>query len=157
MKLSPNFDLLEFTKSDYAIRNSIDNTPANDTVKKLEILCVYVLESIRDKFNKPVKVNSGYRGSALNKAIGGSESSQHCKGEAADIEIMGVDNKELALWIKQNIDFDQLILEFYNPAEKDPNSGWVHVSYVSCQKNRHSILTAYKNEQGHTKYKEGII
>lgn len=157
MKLSPNFDLSEFTKSDYAIRNSIDNNPTQEGVKKLELLCIYVLETIREHFKKAIKINSGYRSSALNKGIGGSESSQHSKCEAADIEIMGVDNRELALWIKQNIDFDQLILEFYNPAEKDPNSGWVHVSYVSCQKNRHSILTAYKNEQGHTKYKEGIV
>lgn len=156
MKLSTNFDLVEFTKSDYAIRNNIDNTPSTEGVTKLSNLCSHVLEIIRSHYNKPLKINSGYRSSALNKGIGGSESSQHCKCEAADIEIMGLDNRELALWIKQNIDFDQLILEFYDPKEKDPNSGWVHVSYVSCQKNRHSILTAYKNEQGHTKYKEGI-
>lgn len=157
MKLSSNFDLIEFTKSDYAIRNNIDNTPSAEGITKLSNLCCHVLELIRSHYNKPIKINSGYRSSALNKGIGGSESSQHSKCEAADIEIMGVDNRELALWIKQNIDFDQLILEFYNPAEKDPNSGWVHVSYVSCQKNRHSILTAYKNDQGHTKYKEGIV
>jgi len=156
MKLSPNFDLNEFTKSDFAIRNNIDNTPSAEGIKKLELLCVYVLEAIRDKFQKPIKINSGYRGTALNKAIGGSESSQHCKCEAADIEIMGINNKMLAQWIMLNLDFDQLILEFYNEKEMDPNSGWVHVSYASCQKNRHSILTAYKNEQGHTKYKEGI-
>jgi hypothetical protein len=157
MNLSSNFDLIEFTKSDYAIRNNIDNIPSAEGITKLSNLCCHVLELIRSHYNKPIKINSGYRSSALNKGIGGSESSQHSKCEAADIEIMGVDNRELVLWIKQNIDFDQLILEFYNPAEKDPNSGWVHVSYVSCQKNRHSILIAYKNEQGHTKYKEGII
>lgn len=157
MKLSPNFDLSEFTKSDYAIRNSIDNTTSPEGIKKLELLCIYVLEVIREKFQKPIKINSGYRGTALNKAIGGSESSQHSKCEAADIEIMGINNRELALWIKQNIDFDQLILEFYDPKEKDPNSGWVHVSYVSRQKNRHSILTAYKDSEGKTKYKEGIV
>jgi hypothetical protein len=157
MKISPNFDLSEFTKSDYAIRNSISNTPADDIIKKLEILCVYVLESVREKFGKPVKVNSGYRGSALNKAIGGSESSQHCKGEAADIEIIGMDNRQLAKWIMFYLDFDQLILEFYDEKEKDPNSGWVHVSYVSKDKNRKSVLTAYKDIEGKTKYKEGIV
>lgn len=157
MKLSEHFNLSEFTKSDYAIRNNIGNTPSEDIVGKLKELCLKVLEPVRHLLGKPVKVNSGYRGSALNKAIGGSESSQHCKGEAADIEILGQDNRELAIWIKNNCDFDQLILEFYDPKEKDPNSGWVHVSYVSCQKNRHSILTAYKDAEGKTKYKEGII
>jgi len=157
MKLSPNFDLSEFTKSDYAIRNSINNTPTDDIVKKLELLCVFVLESVREKFGKPVKINSGYRGSALNKAIGGSESSQHCKGEAADIEIIGMDNRQLAKWIMFYLDFDQLILEFYDEKEKDPNSGWVHVSYVSKDKNRKSVLTAYKDIEGKTKYKEGIV
>lgn len=157
MKISPNFDLSEFTKSDYAIRNSISNTPADDIIKRLEILCVYILENIREKFGKPVKVNSGYRGSALNKAIGGSESSQHCKGEAADIEIIGMDNRQLAKWIMFYLDFDQLILEFYDEKEKDPNSGWVHVSYVSKDKNRKSVLTAYKDTEGKTKYKEGIV
>lgn len=157
MKLSLNFELREFTKSEYAIRNNIDNTPPKEVIDKLTLLSTNVLEKIRHLMGKPVRVNSGYRGTALNKAIGGSESSQHCKGEAADIEIIGQDNKELAIWISKNCDFDQLILEFYDPKEKDPNSGWVHVSYASNSKNRKSILTAYKNDQGHTKYKEGIV
>jgi len=156
MKLSEHFDLSEFIKSDFAIRNSIDNTPSQEIITRLQQLCCNVLESVRLHYNKPIKINSGYRGSALNKAIGGSESSQHCKGEAADIEIMGVDNRELALWIKANIDFDQLILEFYDKKEKDPNSGWVHVSYVSNSKNRKSVLTAYKDHEGKTKYLEGL-
>jgi len=157
MKLSANFDLNEFIKSDYAIRNNINNTPSAEGVVKLSNLCLNVLEIIRSYFNKPIKITSGYRCTALNRDIGGSESSQHCKCEAADIEIMGIDNRELALWIKANIDFDQLILEFYNPKEKDFNSGWVHVSYVSSSKNRKSILTVYKDSEGKTRYKEGIV
>ena len=88
-------------------------------------------------------VNSGYRSPELNEAIGGSEESQHCKGEAADIEIPGVSNKELAEWIRDNLSYDQLILEFYNGV--DPRSGWVHVSYVDDKTNRKSTLTINKN------------
>ena len=78
-------------------------------------------------------------------------------GEAADIEVIGQDNRELAKWIVKTCDFDQVILEFYNEKDKDPNSGWVHVSYVSKAKNRKSVLTAYKDAEGKTRYKEGII
>lgn len=154
MRLSEHFDLKEFTKSDYAIRNNIDNTPSEYVVQNLQTLCTKVLEPIRHLMGKPIKITSGYRCTALNRAIGGSESSQHCSGHACDFEIIGQDNEELAVWVSNNCDFDQLILEFYNHA--DPNSGWVHVSYVAPQKNRRSVLTIYKDEEGKTRYKEGI-
>ena len=107
---------------------------------------------IRDHFGVTV-INSGKRGPSLNEAVGGSSKSQHCKGEAVDIECPGTSNYAVANWIEQNLDFDQLILEFYTPGI--PDSGWVHVSYKS-EGNRKSILTAMK-ENGKTVYKPGLI
>ena len=102
-----------------------------------------MLQPVRDHFGKPVTVNSGYRCPKLNKAIGSSSKSQHTKGLAADIEIPGVSNKHLAEYIESKLPFDQLILEFYNGV--DPNSGWVHVSYVDDDKNRKQTLTINAN------------
>ena len=111
-----------------------------------------VVQPVRDNFGVTV-INSGYRGPKLNEAVGGSSKSQHCKGEAVDIECPGTSNYAVASWIEQNLDFDQLILEFYTPGI--PDSGWVHVSYKS-EGNRKSILTAMK-ENGKTVYKPGLI
>ena len=111
-----------------------------------------VVQPVRDHFG-PTVLNSGYRGPELNEAVGGSSKSQHCKGQAADIEVPGVPNAELAEWIKENCDFDQLILEFYTPGI--PDSGWVHVSYVSEEDNRKSILTASRID-GKTQYSVGL-
>ena len=127
MKLTENFTLQELIKSQTALRKGINNKPASpDIVVNLQTLCEKVLQPVREHFGKPVTVNSGYRCPKLNKAIGSSSKSQHTKGLAADIEIPGVSNKELAEYIESNLPFDQLILEFYNGV--DPNSGWVHVS-----------------------------
>ena len=144
MKLTEKFTLQELIKSQTALRKGINNKPASpDIVVNLQTLCEKVLQPVRDHFGKPVTVNSGYRCPKLNKAIGSSSKSQHTKGLAADIEIPGVSNKELAEYIESNLPFDQLILEFYNGV--DPNSGWVHVSYVDDDKNRKQTLTINAN------------
>ena len=127
MKLSDNFSLAEMTKSQTALRKGIDNTPTEAEVAKLKLLCEKVLQPVREHFGRPVTVNSGFRCLKLNRAIGSKDTSQHRKGEAADIEIPGVPNKELAEWIRDNLEFDQLILEFYR--DDDPAAGWVHVSF----------------------------
>ena len=151
MQLSRNFSLLELTKSDTAIRKGIDNEPNADQIDKLKALCENILQPVRDQFGR-VKVTSGFRSPELCVAIGSSLSSQHSKAEAADFECMGTDNAELADWIYMNLNFDQLILEFYTPGE--PNSGWIHCSYTT-DKPRKQFLWAYKSE-GKTKYKPVI-
>ena len=153
MKLSKNFSLKEMTKSQTALRRGIDNEPGDEEEANLQQLCEQVLQKVRDHFGKPVNVNSGYRSPELNKAIGGSTTSDHCKGMAADIEIPGVSNYELADWIKENCEFRQLILEFYTPGV--PDSGWVHVSY-NYEENEKKVMTALK-EDGKTVYKLGLI
>jgi uncharacterized protein YcbK (DUF882 family) len=140
MQLSEHFNLKEFTKSETAIRKRIDNTPNAQHAQNLKNVCDKILEPVRKHFGKPVRINSGYRGPALNAAVGGSSKSQHCNGEAVDFEIDGLPNPELAKWVSENCDFDQIILEFYDPKE-GPNSGWVHASY-SAGKNRKQKLTA---------------
>ena len=125
--LSPNFSLQELTKSQTATRLGIDNTPTEKQKDALKALCLHVLEPCRNHFGRSFTPSSGYRSKELCKAIGSKVSSQHAKGQAADFEIAGIANRELAEWIRDNLDFDQLILEFYNP--EDPSSGWVHVSY----------------------------
>ena len=137
MKLSQHFTLEEMTKSQTGSRKGIDNTPTPEVVENLKQLCENVLEKIRIHFGRPLTVNSGYRGPALNKAIGGAKNSQHMTGQAADIEIAGVDNKILFCWIRDNIEFDQLILEYYKEGVSD--SGWVHVSWNS-KGNRKQVL-----------------
>ena len=152
MKLSRNFSLSELIKSDTAIRLGIDNNPNADQIEKLKALCENILQPVRDHFGR-VKVTSGFRSVELCTAIGSSVNSQHAKAEAADFEVMGTDNAELADWINKNLDYDQLILEFYTPGI--PDSGWVHVSYKT-EGNRKSVLTAMK-ENGKTVYKPGLI
>lgn len=151
MKLSENFSLLELTKSDTAIRKDIDNTPDDVVTANLQALVTNVLQVVRDKFGS-VKVTSGYRSPLLNSSIGGSKTSQHCFGFAADFEVGGVDNKELAVWIRDNLEFTQLILEFYT--EGDANSGWVHCAYDATDLKK-QVLTATKVD-GKTKYLTGI-
>ena len=151
MKLSPNFSLRELTKSQTAERKGIDNTPTEEHKENLKLLCENILQPVRDHFGR-VKVTSGFRSEQLCIKIGSSVNSQHAKAEAADFEVMGTDNAELADWINQNLDYDQLILEFYTPGE--PNSGWIHCSYTTDQP-RKQFLHAYKSE-GKTKYKPVI-
>ena len=144
MQLTNNFTLAELCKSQTALRKGIDNLPKDpDVVAKMQTLAEEVLQPVRDKFG-PTVINSTYRCKKLNTAIGGSKKSQHCFGEAADIEVPTISNRDLAEWIKNNLDFDQLILEFYNG--KDPSSGWVHVSYKNKDDNRKQVLTI--NKQG---------
>ena len=148
MKLTENFSLNELTKSQTAERKGIDNTPSAEHQENLKRLCETILQRIRDHFGQVVSVSSGYRSPELCVAIGSSTQSQHAKGQASDFEIFGVSNKELADWIDENLDYDQLILEYWK--ESDPNSGWIHCSF-NTQGNRKQYLRAYK-ENGSTKY-----
>ena len=152
MKLSKNFTLAEFTKSQTAERKGLDNNPTDEHLVRAKLLFENVVQKVRENFG-PTVINSGYRGAELNAAVGGSTKSQHCKGQAADIEVPGIANAEVAQWIVDNCDFDQLILEFYTPGI--PDSGWVHVSYVGPEENRKSILTASRVD-GKTKYSVGL-
>ena len=152
VRLSKNFTLQEFTKSQTAERRGIDNTPVEGHLENAKALFENVVQPVRDNFGVTV-INSGYRSGDLNYAIGGSNTSQHCKGQAVDIECPGTPNYDVAKWIEENLEFDQLILEFYTPGI--PDSGWVHVSYNS-EENRKSVLTALK-ENGKTVYKPGLI
>jgi zinc D-Ala-D-Ala carboxypeptidase len=153
MNLTANFSLHELTKSDTALRLNIDNTPGPVETEYLKILAERVLQPIRDHFGKGVKVNSGFRSLETNQATGGSSKSDHVKGQAADIEIPGVPNAELAQWIMDNLDYTQLILEFYTPGI--PDSGWVHVSY-DPDNLKNQELTATK-QAGKTVYLNGLV
>lgn len=152
MKLSANFSLNEVTKSETATRNGIPNTASQEVIEKLQALVNNVLQPVRDKFG-PVIVTSGYRSPEVNKSVGGSATSHHCFGYAADFEVLGMDNKELALYIRDNLKYTQLILEFYDDGISD--SGWVHCSYdaadLKCQ-----TLTA-RRVNGRTQYSNGIL
>lgn len=149
MRLSDNFTLAELVKSQTAERCGIDNTPDKEHIENLQKLCDNVLQPVRDYFQKPVTISSGYRSPKLSQKIGSSSRSQHCKGQAADFEVPGISNKELADFINENLSFDQVILEFYNPDEI--NSGWVHASYVG-ERNRSEYLLAEKDENGKVRY-----
>lgn len=153
MQLTENFSLHEMTKSEAALRHNIDNTPSDDVTENLYQLCANVLQPIRDAYQRGVKVNSGYRGPEVNAAIGGAKNSDHMRGMAADIEIPGVANSDLAEWIRDNLDFTQVILEFYTPGV--PDSGWVHVSY-DANDLRKQCLTAVR-VAGKTSYQNGLL
>jgi len=153
MNLSANFTLKELTKSDTATRLGIDNTPDDAVIESLKLLCENVLQPVRDHFGKSVTVNSGYRSPESNAAVGGSKTSDHCKGQAADIEIDGISNTDLAHWIMDNCDYTQLILEFYTQGQ--PNSGWVHVSFDPSNLKMQE-LTAVK-VAGKTTYLAGLV
>ena len=151
MKLSANFQLSELVKSQTAERKGIPNNPSPAHIDNLKALCVNVLQPIRSHFEAPVLISSGYRSGELCIAIGSKITSQHATGNAADLEVPGIDNKILATWIKENLEYDQLILEFYRDGE--PDSGWVHVSWNS-EKNRSNSLRAARDEElGKTVYK----
>jgi zinc D-Ala-D-Ala carboxypeptidase len=141
MELSKSFTLNELTKSQEATRLGIDNIPNEEQIQNLKILCEKILQPLRDYYGMPVSISSGYRSIALCEAIGSSAKSQHTKGQAADFEIFGVANKDVADFIVKNIDYDQCILEFWN--ENEPNSGWIHCSYSSSG-NRKQYLKAQR-------------
>lgn len=157
-KITPHFSLRELTRSDTAVRLGIDNTPSEEHLKNLRILCEQVLEPVRKVYG-PVRVNSGYRALAVNMAVNPMTStinrlSQHCTGHAVDFEVDGVTNAGLARWCVEHLgEWDQIILEFYTPGQ--PNSGWVHVSYNTGH-NRKEILTVVR-ENSKTVYKVGIV
>jgi len=127
IRLSTHFSLKELTRSETAVRKGINNEPEEREIENLKILCENILEPVRVHYGIPFVPSSGFRSLALNTDIGSSDRSQHIKGQAVDFEIPGVPNMEVALWVKKNLEYDQLILEFY---KKDvPDSGWVHCSY----------------------------
>ena len=150
MKISDHITYAEAIHSNTGKRMGIDNTPSQTQVEAMKLLAEKVFEPLREWVGGPIKVNSFFRSEALNEAIGGSGTSQHCKGQAIDIDdVYGrKSNAEMYNWIKDNLDFDQMIWEF--GTDMQPN--WVHVSYVSEEKNRNKCLKAYK-ENGKTKYK----
>ena len=153
MNLTKNFTLSEMVKSEPALRHGMDNTPGETEIANLKQLAEKVLQPVRDAYQKGVKVNSGYRAPEVNAKVGGSKTSDHCKGQAADIEIPGVANADLAKWITENLDFTQVILEFYTLGI--PDSGWVHVSY-DPQNLKKQVLTATK-QNGKTVYLKGLV
>jgi hypothetical protein len=152
-QLTANFSLHELSKSETALRMGLDNTPDDEATENLRLLCEKVLQPVRDHYGKGVKVNSAYRSPESNAAVGGSKTSDHCKGMAADIEIPGVANADLAQWIMDNLDYTQLILEFYTPGI--PDSGWVHVSFDPSNLKKQE-LTATK-VAGKTQYLPGLV
>jgi len=153
MNLTANFSLHEMTKSETALRKGLPNVPTEADIASLKLLAEKVLQPLRDHYGVGIKVNSGYRSPDVNAAVGGSRTSDHCKGQAADIEIAGIPNAVLAQYIKDSLQYTQLILEFYTPGI--PDSGWVHVSYdannLKCQ-----TLTATKKD-GKTAYLNGLV
>jgi len=161
MKLSKNLTLSEMLKSQTASRLGIENKPTEEHIENMKAFAENIFQPIRNHFGVPFGISSGYRSEALNKAIGGAyrvvngvyvATSQHCKGEAADLDrdhSNAPNNAEVFYYIKDNLRFDQLIWEF--GTEENPN--WVHVSYNTDGKQRGQILTAYKDDNNRTKYK----
>lgn len=142
MQLSKNLSLAEVIRSETAKRNGISNMPTEEHIENFKKLAENVFQPIRDHFGVPIHISSGYRSKALNTKIKGSSSSQHCSGEAIDIDMDGtsITNKQIFDYIKDNLQFDQLIWEFGT----DANPDWVHVSYESTGKQRKQILKAIK-------------
>ena len=153
MNLTENISLKELTKSETATRFGISNEPSEEIITNLQKLATNILQPIRDNFGKPLIITSGYRSPEVCLKVGSTINSQHTKGQAADFEIGGMANKDLSDWIHQNLDYDQLILEFWKPEE--PNSGWVHCSYKGEGLNRKQYLRAI-TENGKTKYEPMI-
>lgn len=142
MKLSAHFDLAEFTRSESAKRHGVSNEPTPEHLENIKVLCEKVLEPVRYFNGGPLNISSGYRSKVLNHYIGGSLSSQHCEGKAADIDMDGMtgkSNAEIFHYIKDTLDFDQLIFEMGDSVNPD----WVHVSY-NGYKNRKQVLRALK-------------
>lgn len=148
IQLSKNFWLSELVKSSTADRLDIDNWPTDQyVIDNLKQVAINILQPVRDHFGVPIQPNSGFRCLELNRAVGSKDSSQHRHGQAVDFEVPGLSTYDLAMWIKENLIYDQLILEMYNPNE-GINSGWVHCSYVSDDDNRFSTLTIFKRAAG---------
>ena len=155
MKLSEHLDLSEVTRSESAKRNGISNMPTEAHIANFKLLAEKIFEPIRTHFRCPIIISSGYRSKELNAAIGGSLTSQHCQGEAIDIDMdgtaNGVTNRIVFDYIKDNLNFDQLIYEFGDANNPD----WVHVSYESTGNQRKQILKAIRvnGKTSYTNYK----
>lgn len=153
MQLSKNLSLAEVIRSETAKRKGISNMPTPEHIENFKKLAEKVFQPIREHFGVPIHLSSGYRSKALNEAVKGSSSSQHCSGEAIDIDMDGtaIKNVEIFNFIKDNLEFDQLIWEFGT----DANPDWVHVSYESTGKQRKMILKAVKkgNATSYVPYK----
>jgi len=148
MTLTTHFTLEECYKSQMALRKGIDNVPPESYIPNIQRVCEKILEPIRTFYNIPFSPNSVYRCADLNFEIGGSPTSDHVQGDATDLEIPTINNYDLALWIKNHLEFNQLILECYTLGE--PTSGWVHASF--CNKNKNEALTFTKGQ-----YISGLI
>lgn len=149
--ISKHISMKEAVYSNTATRRGIDNTPGEYELQNMELLARKVFEPLREHVGKPIKINSFYRSAELNQAIGGSSKSQHCEGRAIDIDDTygHMSNADMYTFIKENLDFDQMIWEF--GTEDNPN--WVHVSYIDPETNRNRCLQAYKDENNKTQYK----
>ena len=149
MQISKHLSLAEVSRSETAKRKGINNTPSGEHLENFKKLAENIFEPIREHFGVPIHISSGYRSKELNASVGGSSSSQHCQGEAIDIDMDGttITNAEIFNYIKDNLNFDQMIWEFGN----DTNPDWVHVSYESTGKQRKQILKAIK-ANGKTSY-----
>jgi hypothetical protein len=149
MQISKHLSLAEVSRSETAKRKGINNTPSGEHLENFKKLAENIFEPIREHFGVPIHISSGYRSKELNAAVGGSSSSQHCQGEAIDIDMQdtSITNAEIFNFIKDNLNFDQMIWEFGN----DSNPDWVHVSYESTGKQRKQILKAIK-ANGKTSY-----
>jgi len=153
MKISAHLSLKEVVKSNTATRHRIDNSPTSEHLSNLMSVAENVFEPLREFWGKPIGISSGYRSDALNKAVKGSKTSQHCKGEALDIDAdifnNGITNAQIFNWIKDNLDFDQIIWEFGTDDEPD----WVHVSYVTHRANRKKLTRAHHTKPTYRDYK----
>lgn len=150
MNLTEHFTLEEMIVSPTAKRLGLSNNPTQEHIENMRYCCEKILEPVRAHFGKPVQINSSYRSPLVNKAVGGSKTSQHVNGQAIDFEIPGIDNKTVADWVADNLEFDQVILEFYTSGDK--NSGWVHASIKKEGGNRKQRLIAKKSKAGGTVY-----
>lgn len=147
--LSPHFTLMESERSQTATRKGLNNEVPLMYIPFVKAVANIILEPIRAEFG-PFSPTSWFRGLELNKAVGGSARSQHCKGQAVDIKLPGIGNFKLATWIMENLPYDQIILEYYDPAE--PHAGWVHVSYLESGANRGQTLRFDGKS-----YKQGLV
>ncbi len=147
MRLSKNFTLSEITRSNTAKRLGISNEPTKEHIKNIQNLITKIIQPMRNDIGA-IRISSGYRSSELNRAIGGSTKSQHCKGQALDLQYWSdgkMDNKKIYDWLIDNaVEFDQMINEF--------DFAWIHLS-LKEKKNRKDVLEAYKDEDGDTKYR----
>ncbi len=147
MQLTSNFSLAEMVRSQTALRKGIPNNPTASEIAALRLLCENVLQPVREHYGVPVNISSGYRGPRLNRSIGGSTTSQHCQGEAADFTVAGKSNFEVCRWMERRLNYDQLIYEFGEP-------GWVHCSF-SANRMRNMELSATRNS-GRVQYLPGL-